>query len=325
MLRTCFSSLTICMIAFTVTGTYGQQTPQFSQYFFNQYVYNPAYGGLDKALNLTAHGRAQWVGIEGSPSSQNVSAHSPMNVLHGGGGIGLINEQAGALRLTSVSLSYSYIIKTRIGYFSIGLSGGIQQAAIDGSKLLAPDGDYVNTIDHQDPILSAGAVSGIGPDGAAGLFFNNSHLSVGFSAAHLFPASISIDGTTSTLDFVLDREYYFQGSYTAKLSRSVYLRPAILLKSNGNYFQGEADVLVGFKQFVWVGAGFRGYDSYSQDAAVGIAGINISENLLLCYSYDFPMSALETVSQGSHEVMISYRLNLIKPALPGKAIFNPRF
>jgi len=313
------------VMLFFAAQTEAQQDPQFSQFFLNPYMYNPAYGGMDKALSITAHVRAQWVGINGYPFSQNVSAHSPVNLLHGGMGIQILNEQAGALRFTTASLSYCYIHKSRIGYFSFGAGGGIIQAAIDGSKLRAPDGDYTNTIDHNDPILSSGSVSGIAPDASAGFFFSSSKFNLGLSANHLVPVDVKLDGTTSTLNFDLSPQYYLQTSYLAKLSKNVSLRPSIQVKSNGSNFQGEGDLTVSLKNFIWFGAGYRGYDQYTQDAVIGMAGININQNLLISYSYDFTMSALQSVSKGSHEVMINYRLNLVKPAVPGKAIFNPRF
>ncbi len=302
-----------------------QHDPQFSQYFLNPYMYNPAYGGMDKALSLTAHIRAQWVGFDGYPFSQNVSVNSPVSLLHGGMGLQVLNEQAGALRETFATLSYNYIHKSRIGYFSFGASGGIVQGALDGSKLRAPDGDYVNTIDHNDPILSSGSVSGIAPDVSAGFFFSSSKFNIGLSGEHLLQTSITLDGTSSNLNLEVSRQYYLQTSYLAKLSKTVTLRPCIALKSNGSNLQGEGDLVVNFKNFFWVGAGYRGYDQYSQDALIAMAGININENLLIGYSYDFTMSALQSVSQGSHEVIINYRVNLVKPAKPGKAIFNPRF
>jgi len=309
-------------VALRVTA---QQDPQFSQYFLNPYLYNPAYGGLDKALSLTAHVRAQWVGIDGNPFSQNVSAQSPVDLLHGGMGLQVINEQAGALRMTSTSLSYNFIQKSRIGYFSFGASGGIIQAAVDGSKLRAPDGDYINTIDHNDPILSSGTMSGVAPDASAGFFFSSSKFNIGLSADHLIPVSIQMTGNSADLNLELSPQYYLQASYMAKLNKTVALRPSLQLKSNGSNLQGEGDLIISFKNFFWIGGGYRGYDQYTQDAVIGLAGININENLLVSYSYDFPMSALQSVSQGSHEVMINYRMNLVKPAKPGKAIFNPRF
>ena len=132
-------------------------------------------------------------------------------------------------------------------------------------------------------------------------------------------------GTSSDLNLEVSPQYYFQTSYLAKLSKTVALRPSIELKSNGSNLQGEGDLVVNFNNFFWVGGGYRGYDQYSQDAIIGLAGINISENLLIGYSYDFTMSALQSASKGSHEVIINYKVNLVKPAKPGKAIFNPRF
>jgi type IX secretion system PorP/SprF family membrane protein len=302
-----------------------QQDPQFSQYFFNAYTYNPAYGGLDQALSVTAHGRAQWVGIEGNPFNQNVSAHSPVSLLHGGMGLQVLNQQEGAFRLTSATVSYAYQVKSRLGYFSIGVSGGVTQAAIDGSKLRAPDGDYLNTINHNDPLLSTGSVNNLGADGAAGIFFSSSRFHAGFAVNHLIPSTIKVNGTTAELNFELIPHYYFQTGYLAKLSSSLSLRPTLFLKSDGSHHQAEVDLCVGVKDLLWVGGGYRGFDELSQDAIIGVAAIRISEDLLVSYSYDFPVSAIKTASQGSHEVLINYRVNLLKPATPGKTIYNPRF
>ncbi len=54
-----------------------QNAPQMSHFMFNQLVYNPAYAGFDNSIYFTALYRAQWVGIEGNPSLQSFSAHSP--------------------------------------------------------------------------------------------------------------------------------------------------------------------------------------------------------------------------------------------------------
>ncbi|MFI5134600.1 MAG: PorP/SprF family type IX secretion system membrane protein, partial [Chitinophagales bacterium] len=197
--------------------------------------------------------------------------------------------------------------------------------AIDGSQLRAPDGNYNNTIDHNDPILSPGMVSGIAPDASAGFFFSSSKFNLGLSADHIVPAAIKLTGTSSNLNLDLTPQYYFQTSYLASFSKNFALRPSIEAKSNGSNLQAEGDLVCSIKKFIWFGAGYRGFSQYTQDALVGLAGININENLLVSYSYDFTMSSLQSASQGSHEVIINYRVNLVKPAKPGKAIFNPRF
>src|SRR5580765_4630884 len=113
-------------IIYNVTA---QQDPQFSQYFLNQIVFNPGYTGMDNALSVSAQARSQWMGIEDHPVIENVSVHSPVPALHGGLGLLLLNEEAGAIRNTSINASYAFHIKTSAGTVSIGVSGGAVQTA----------------------------------------------------------------------------------------------------------------------------------------------------------------------------------------------------
>ncbi|MBA3649285.1 MAG: PorP/SprF family type IX secretion system membrane protein [Chitinophagales bacterium] len=302
-----------------------QNDPQFSQYFLNQSVFNPGYNGLDNALSATAQFRSQWMGIEGHPFIQDISVHSPVPLLHGGLGILLLNEEEGVLRNTFVSAGYAYHIRTNAGTFSIGVSGGAVQSSLDGSKLRAPDGNYIDGINHNDDILPGVMVSGIGPDFAAGIFFAGRKFTAGISANHLIPVDIKLDGTNSNLSMIFARQYYLQVAYFAPLGNTISIRPSLMVKSNGSYLQGEGDVVLTYNNFLWFGAGFRGYSNQTLDAIIGTVGIRIGENLRLGYSYDYTTSSLNSVSNGSHEVVINYRVNLIKPAKPGKIIYTPRF
>ncbi len=210
-----------------------QQDPQFSQYIFNQFVYNPAYAGMDNSLSATAHLRTQWVGITGHPLVQNISVHSPVSLLHGGAGLQILNEQEGAVRITSASLAYSYILKSRIGKFSFGVNGGIEQVNVDGSKLRAPDGNYENfSFEHNDPILPIVNVNGIAPDFATGFFFSSNKLNLGLSATHLIPMTVKLNSGGGNLQMNLERQYYFQASYLMKLGKTLALRPYVYTKSN---------------------------------------------------------------------------------------------
>ncbi|MEO6166184.1 MAG: type IX secretion system membrane protein PorP/SprF [Chitinophagales bacterium] len=310
----------------TINKTVAQQDPQFSQHFLNQAAFNPAYTGLDNALSATAQFRSQWVGIDGHPITQNISLHSPVPVIHGGLGINLLNEQAGVLRNTSVSINYSYIIKTRAGNFSIGASGGAVQVNVDGSKLRAPDGVYQqNDINHNDFLLPIVPVSGVAADFSAGVYYTGKNLSVGVSANHVIPGSVKLNSEGSNLEFNYERQYYLQLGYLAKFSKSLGMRPSVMVKSDGNRLQGEGDLVFIYKDFLWLGGGYRGFNDQTMDAIVGLLGISISENFRLGYSYDYTISALSSVSSGSHEVVLNYRVNLMKPVKPGKVVYTPRF
>lgn len=315
----------VAILSLFMLRAVAQQDPQFSQHFMNQVMYNPAYNGLENALSATAQFRSQWVGIEGHPITQNISAHSPVPILHGGLGINILNEQAGAMRTTYLSAGYSYIIQTRAGSISMGISGGATQVYLDGSKLRAPDGEYSNGIDHNDDLLPVVSVSGFAADFSGGIYFKGKNLSAGVSANHIIPSPVKLNAEGSSLEFDFLRQYYFQLGYLARLSKSLSIRPTVMIKSDVNSLQGEGDLLFLYKDILWMGAGYRGYNDQSMDAIIGIIGVSISENLRLGYSYDYTTSPLNGASSGSHEVVLNYRVNLMKPVKPGKVVYTPRF
>ncbi len=302
-----------------------QQDPQFSQHFLNPVLFNPAYSGMDNALSATAQFRSQYVGIDGHPVIQNLTVHSPVPLFHGGLGINLLNEQTGALRNTFLALDYSYIIKTKAGNFAIGISGGLAQVNVDGSKLRAPDGNYQNGINHNDNILPIVPVSGFAADFSVGTFFAGRNLSVGISANHVMPQVAKLNSEGSNLEFKYERQYYFQSGYLARLTKNFSLRPSIMLKSNSSTLQAEGDLIFIYNNIIWAGAGYRGYNDQTIDALIGLVGVTISDNLRLGYSYDYTASALKGASNGSHELVLNYRVNLMKPVKPGKVVYTPRF
>src|SRR5580704_8965860 len=87
-----------------------QQEANFSQYFFDPLTVNPAYAGSRGCFSGTLTYRNQWLGgIPGSPVTEALDAHSPVgdNV---GVGLQLYNDQAGPLRISSVSGIFTYSI-----------------------------------------------------------------------------------------------------------------------------------------------------------------------------------------------------------------------
>jgi hypothetical protein len=68
--------------------------PVYSQYLQNGLVINPAYAGTRGILSGFVSYRMQWMGINGSPSLQTVSLHTPMkNDKHSSCSSDLLNQQ----------------------------------------------------------------------------------------------------------------------------------------------------------------------------------------------------------------------------------------
>ncbi len=70
--------LTLLFFVSLFVPSLGQQVPVFSQHFVNPYLYNPAFAGIDGAFSVFLTYRDQWVGIEGSPVTANLSFHMPL-------------------------------------------------------------------------------------------------------------------------------------------------------------------------------------------------------------------------------------------------------
>ncbi|MDQ3015628.1 MAG: type IX secretion system membrane protein PorP/SprF, partial [Bacteroidota bacterium] len=56
-----------------------------------------------------------------------------------------------------------------------------------------------------------------------------------------------------------------------------------------------------------------------------MAGVRLSSRFYLHYGYDIGLSSLQSVHQGTHEIMIRYNLGkMIGAGLPPRTIYNPR-
>jgi type IX secretion system PorP/SprF family membrane protein len=307
-----------------------QQAPQYSMYMLNKYNFNPAYAGLDNSLSITGVFRKQWVNLESSPVTQNVNAHMPLYFLGGGFGINIENDQLGAERNTSGSISYNYFVPvSKKSLLSFGLGAGAIQKSLDGSKLRAPDGDYTNpepgNIDHRDDFIPNGKVSATAPYLNAGVYFQGEKLEVGLSANNLIEPTATLNAE-DLVNIKFIRNYFFSFAYSFELSRDLIIQPSLFAKSDLVQTQLDFSAIVKYNDNIFGGASFRGYNTNSIDAVIFIVGYKLNEKVTFAYSYDLTLSGLSSVSKGSHEILLNYNLNkLIGKGIPPKIIYNPRF
>ncbi len=306
-----------------------QQETQYTQYMLNKFAFNPAYAGMDNSLSFTGVYRNQWINLPGGPESQQVNAHMPLYFLGGAGGINIENDLAGVQRNTSASLAYSYWVPMDRGSLAIGVEGGIIQKSLDGSKLRTPEGTFLDGsyIRHNDNFLPAGIVSALVPTFNLGMYYKSQKLDVGISVNNLTEPKIRLDlldGQNS--EILYNRNYFLTLGLNFDIGAMWTLRPGVLAKSDLTQTETHFSTIVQYNDNIFVGASFRGYNSITVDALAFLAGLKLNERVTLSYSYDWTLSALNTVSRGSHEVLINY--NLGKPIGKGllpKIIYNPRY
>lgn len=301
-----------------------QHEPQFSQYMFSPLIFNPAVSGLEDAVVSVLDARLQWVQIPGAPQSQSISSHFPLYRLNSGMGFRLVNDKSGLLQTTAVSLSYAYHVNVGKSKLSLGAYGGMAYQELDGTKLIAPQGSYEVIIDHNDDKLPETLVSDIIPDAGFGFLLKSQKAEVGLSVIHLLGNAFEYPTTGNITSIQYSPTGYVYLSYNQKLGGNFQLKPTVLFKTDLIESMADVNLLLNYKNNIVFGASFRGYLAKQTDAVVVIAGWNISDKLGVNYSYDITLSGLSAVSQGSHELTITYRIPVEKPRA-GKEINNLRY
>jgi len=120
--------LTLLLAISSNYGCWGQQEAMFTQYMFNGLAINPAYAGSHQTLEFTALARQQWAGLEGAPSTQTFTAHSPLSNRSIGLGLSIIHDKIGVTSQFGVYGAYSYRIQfNNKGVLSMGLQAGFTQ------------------------------------------------------------------------------------------------------------------------------------------------------------------------------------------------------
>ncbi len=303
--------------------SFGQQDPQFTQYMFNPVYFNPAAVGNEEAWVSTLVVRNQWVSLPGAPVSQSFTSHVPVYKLKGGVGVSIVNDIAGQQRNTGAMLMYAYHKNFKNATLSFGAGAGLIQQSIDGSKLVTPTGNYENNVNHNDPYLPVTLSSQMLPDASAGIYFFGKYLSAGVAATHvLAPILNGKDANISDVQYYPNTNVYV--SYKVELNNKMDLTPSVLYKTDFTESIVDINAIFAYNSNILAGVSFRGYANSQFDAIAIVAGLNVTDKWRVSYSYDITTSELNTVSSGSHEIVLRYSIPVAKPRV-GKMINNPRY
>lgn len=302
-----------------------QNSPVFSHFMFFKQLKNPASVGSENALDIAALYRAQWVGVKGNPSAQALSVQSPLNVLNSSAGIFIVNEMQGEERVTSAMLTYAYRHSFKKVNLAGGLSAGILQRAIDGSKLISPEGNYESGINHGDDFIPDKLASGISFDLNAGIYLNTKKMFAGISVNNIMESRSSLEWQNLKSEIRNPRYYTAMAGYRIKVGKKLNLLPSVSVETDFINTQAEFNTILQYKDNIYGGMSFRGFAPDLKDAVVLMAGFRIFKNLKAGYSYDVSLSSLNEANSGSHEVYLRYTINIKELVNPGKIIYSPRF
>lgn len=282
------------------TEGFSQQDALYSQYMFNPFMINPAYAGSRNATSAVLLFREQWLGIDGAPSTQTFSIHSPFSKNHMALGLNISNDVIGPTRNTGGFLTYAYHIKMSKGKLAFALRGGIYNSRLDQSML-----NYQDQTDHFIGNTTANANS---PSFDFGTYYYTNKFYLGFSATHLTENKFLYDGLPEESNFELKRHYMLATGYAWEMSKNVVFKPSVLVKYVENApVNIDANASVLLKKVFWLGLSYR-----SAGSLVFITEYNIAQFIRIGYSYDLVTSNLKRFSGATHELFVGFDFNLRK-------------
>lgn len=306
--------ITIILVFAFAKALSAQQDPQYTQYMYNPVVINPAYAGNRGALSVVGLHRSQWVGLDGAPRTQSLSAHSPIGDSRVGLGFSVVNDELGPADETFISADFSYTLPVGDeAKFSFGIKAG--------AHLLNVDFNQLDIFDPTDPRLQGGGVDNLlSPMVGLGLHYHTDKFYLGLSAPNLLQTEHFDENRNNATTFVAQERihYFMTAGYVFDLSDSVKFKPATLVKAvPGAPLQWDATANFLFNDKLTIGAAYRWSAALS-----GLVGFQVSDQLLIGFAYDRETTALGNAiyNDGSYELFMRFELfnNLDK-------IITPRF
>lgn len=284
-----------CLYLIALNAT-AQQLPQYSQYMLNDLAINPATAGKDEFADVRSNNRYQWIGITDAPRTYMLTISSPFKNRHHGWGTHIYTDIVGPTRRVGVKFSYAYHIKlAKKTFMSLGLSAGIQQWGIDGSKITLHDaGDTYLLTQYQTKLL---------PDFGAGIYVHNDKWYLGVSLPQIYQSPIKLYNPDNKADLVT--HFLVNGAYKFNVGERFKIEPSFLLK-----YASPAPVMIDgglraiFRDQIWIGGTYRHHDAVS-----ALIGFMYKNYLSIGYSYDFTTSNLKRYSTGTHELMLGIRFS----------------
>ncbi|HMG15212.1 MAG TPA: PorP/SprF family type IX secretion system membrane protein [Saprospiraceae bacterium] len=318
----------VLLISIASLSVKAQQPGQYSFYFLDKFIFNPAYAGLDNSFSGLILARGQWTGLNGSPVQENISFHFPLHNIGGGVGLNIENEKLGLEQNLNASVSYSQHIRvSQSSVLSLGLRGSLLNKKFDGSSATTPDGEYPagGNPDHKDDYVPTTAVSSSTYNASAGVYFKARQFEAGIGVESFLPTKWKFVSNTDVIIAV--KSYYFINfAYTFEINDGFDLSINGLVKSNTTQWQTDISTFMNLYDNFFVGIAFRGYNSSTFDAISWLGGYRLSEGLKMVLAYDQGLSSLKHVNNGTFEFGLQYMWGekYLKGKLP-VIIFNPRY
>ncbi len=266
-----------------------QLNPLASQYFQNQYLFNPAMAGLDAGLNVNLSVRKQWSSIPGAPATQAVSADYLLR--RAAFGVNVYADQSGLLKSTRAVATYAYHIPLGQNnqQLNFGVSAGILWQRVPLDQVYGDAGDL--SIARYNERQSY-------PDGDFGTSYTSNNFNIQFALPNLRSVFNQYNYYTA------DRSVYFTAvSYRLNFGEAIndiVLEPKVALrgvKGYRNILDVGANLMLANKQL-----SFQGIYHSAKSTTLGF-GLNKDTFSILAF-YTTETAAISNYTNGNFELSL---------------------
>lgn len=319
------------LLVLILQSSYGQQKPQYTQYIINNYIINPAITGIENYTDVKLSHRHQWAGLSQSPVTTYFSAHTPIgkkdekltatsfskngvnirgkqywdeyeaSPAHHGVGIQVISDKTGPLQNTSAQLTYAYHIglNQKVN-LSVGAGAGLHKTTLNTNKLFFGVDFPVDA-----SVGNSGVIGKSLFDLSAGIWLYSDKYFLGASALQIVPQKI--DFSNNLIRLVEGKKIphlFMTAGYRFLLSEELNVLPSVMLKyASPVEPQLDVNLKAMYRDLIWFGTNYRFRYGFS-----AFTGVNVNNSLNVSYAYDYTTTKLNTVSNGTHEIILGFTL-----------------
>ena len=283
------------MLSIIPAMSYSQQLPQFTQYMYNTISINPAYAGTRERLNIAFLNRNQWVGINGAPITQTLTADMSIPNSNLGIGLSIIHDKLGYESTSYIYSDLSYTIYMNKDYrLTFGFKAGVSKYGLDPDLLTDPAaiGDQ-----YLDKIFNKWK-----PNFGAGIYYRSDDWFMSISSPRLLSYNNKTDIEYAAIERV---SYYASGGYMLDFNPHLKFKPTFLVKyTNGAPVSVDLTGNFLINDKLWLGLAYS-----VGDAMGGLISLDATDNLKFGYAYEFNTTAINPYTSGSHEIFVIYKFD----------------
>lgn len=282
----------LCIVAFANAQT---PLPHHRQFFYNPYLFNPAYVTQSKDVKLSLAYRTQWMGFKDAPSFATMTAIVPLKK-QVSLGFYLHSNQQVLVDNTVIGTTFGYsILLSKKSSLNFGISGGF------GVNHLDLTAEELNT---NDPVITRSSPTNYYVDGNVGFLYVYDKLKVGAAINGLFNNEQFYASSFTDVEFSKLRNRMYMVSYSIPVGKfkRVDIEPYAYYQESSDDYQDYYEFGSTFylDQKYWIGAGYNNYQGIA-----GYMGINL-DKFGFSYAYEFP--TLGDGVAGGHELMMSFTI-----------------